>query len=147
MLTALAYQESKLDQSVKSRAGAVGVMQIKPETAADPNVGMPDIHRLEDNIHAGTKYLGFLRDRYFSDPRIPQLDRHLLTFAAYNAGPARVAKLRAEAAEMGLDPDRWFGNVEVVAARRIGAETVQYVANIAKYYVAYSRAAALGKTG
>lgn len=143
MLTALAYQESKLDQSVKSSAGAVGVMQIKPETAADPNVGIPDIHRLEDNIHAGARYLDFLRDRYFSDPRIPQLDRHLLTFAAYNAGPARVAKLRAEAAEMGLDPNRWFGNVEVVAARRIGAETVQYVANIAKYYVAYSRAAAL----
>ena len=143
MLTALAYQESRLDQSVKSGAGAVGVMQIKPDTAADPNVGIPDIHRLEDNIHAGARYLDFLRDRYFSDPRIPQLDRHLLTFAAYNAGPARVAKLRAEAAEMGLDPDRWFGNVEVVAARRIGRETVQYVANIAKYYVAYSRAAAL----
>ena len=143
MLTALAYQESRLDQSVRSGAGAIGVMQIKPETAADPNVGVAGIDRLENNIHAGTKYLDFLRARYFSEPAIPQLDRHLMLFAAYNAGPARVAKLRAEAAEMGLDPDRWFGNVEVVAARRIGRETVQYVANIAKYYVAYSRSTAL----
>ncbi len=143
MLTAMAYQESRLDQSVRSQAGAVGVMQIKPATAADPNVGITGIEQLETNIHAGTKYLGFLRDRYFSDPGLSQLDRHLLLFAAYNAGPARVARLRAEAAENGLDPDRWFGNVEVVAARRIGRETVQYAANIAKYYVAYSRAEAL----
>jgi membrane-bound lytic murein transglycosylase MltF len=143
MLTALAYQESRLDQSVRSSAGAVGVMQIKPDTAADPNVGIRGIEELENNINAGVKYLDFMQARYFSDPEIPQLDRYLLLFAAYNAGPARVAKLRAEAAEMGLDPNRWFGNVEVVAARRIGRETVQYVANIAKYYVAYSRAQAL----
>ncbi|HSN53732.1 MAG TPA: lytic transglycosylase F [Candidatus Sulfomarinibacteraceae bacterium] len=147
MLAALAFQESKLDQSVRSRAGAVGVMQIKPETAADPNVGITGIDEMEKNVHAGTKYLGFLRDRYFSDPQLSDRDRCFFTFAAYNAGPARVAKLRAEAAQNGLDPDRWFGNVEVVAARRIGAETVQYVANIAKYYIAYSRAAALEKAG
>jgi membrane-bound lytic murein transglycosylase MltF len=143
MLTALAYQESQLDQSVRSHVGAIGVMQIKPDTAADPNVGIMGIDTIENNIHAGTKYLAFLRERYFADPQIPRLDRHLLLFAAYNAGPARVAKLREEAAESGLDPNRWFGNVEVVAARRIGRETVQYVANIAKYYVAYTRAAAL----
>ncbi len=143
MLTALAYQESQLDQSVRSHVGAIGVMQIKPDTAADPNVGITGIDTIENNIHAGTKYLAFLRERYFADPQIPRLDRHLLLFAAYNAGPARVAKLREEAAEGGLDPNRWFGNVEVVAARRIGRETVQYVANIAKYYVAYTRAAAL----
>lgn len=143
MLAALAYQESQLDQTARSGAGAVGVMQIKPETAADPNVGVTGIDVLENNVHAGTKYLGFVRDRYFSDPQLSARDRCFFTFAAYNAGPARVAKLRAEAAANGLDPDRWFGNVEVVAARRIGAETVHYVANIAKYYVAYSRAAAL----
>jgi membrane-bound lytic murein transglycosylase MltF len=139
MLMALAYQESRLDQATRSRAGAIGVMQIKPETAADPQVGITGIDRLENNIHAGTKYLDFLRRRYFADPEIPKLDRYLLVFAAYNAGPARVASLRAEAAESGLDPNRWSGNVEVVAARRIGRETVQYVANIAKYYIAYAR--------
>jgi membrane-bound lytic murein transglycosylase MltF len=61
----------------------------------------------------------------------------LFSFAAYNAGPARVAQLRKEAAERGLDPNVWFHNVEVIAARRVGRETVQYVSNIYKYYVAY----------
>jgi membrane-bound lytic murein transglycosylase MltF len=137
MLAALAYQESGLDQSARSRAGAVGVMQLLPSTAADPNVGIPDITDVDNNIHAGTKYLRFIRDRYFSDPEIDSLNQDFFTFAAYNAGPARVRQLREEAARTGLDPNQWFGNVEHVAARRIGRETVQYVSNIAKYWVAY----------
>jgi len=76
-------------------------------------------------------------DRYFDDPKIDKLNRRLLAFAAYNAGPAKVSKLRKEAATMGLDPNVWFRNVEVVAAKRIGRETVQYVGNIYKYYIAY----------
>ena len=137
LLAAVAYQESGFDQSKRSRAGAVGVMQIKPSTAADPNVGIPDISNIENNIHAGTKYLAFLRDRYFSDPEIAPRDRDFLTLAAYNAGPARVRKLRAEAAEQGLDPNVWYRNVEVIAARRVGRETVRYVSNITKYWIAY----------
>jgi membrane-bound lytic murein transglycosylase MltF len=138
MLAALAYQESGLDQSVRSRAGAIGVMQMLPSTAADKNVGIPDITGLENNIHAGTKYLRFIRDRYFSDPAIDELNRTFFTFAAYNAGPARVRRLREEASQTGLDPNIWFGNVEHIAAKRIGRETVQYVSNIAKYWIAYS---------
>jgi membrane-bound lytic murein transglycosylase MltF len=137
ILAALAYQESGLDQSVRSRAGAIGVMQMLPSTAADKNVGIPDITSLENNIHAGTKYLRFIRDRYFSDPAIDALNQYLFTFAAYNAGPARVRRLREEASSSGLDPNQWFGNVEHVAARTIGRETVQYVANITKYWIAY----------
>jgi membrane-bound lytic murein transglycosylase MltF len=137
MLAALAYQESGLDQSVRSRAGAVGVMQLLPSTAADPNVGIPDISTVENNVHAGTKYLRFIRDRYFADPAMDPLNQTLFTFAAYNAGPARVAGLREEASRTGLDPDEWFGSVEHVAAKRIGRETVQYVSNIGKYWVAY----------
>jgi membrane-bound lytic murein transglycosylase MltF len=137
LLMAQAYQESGLDQSRRSRVGAVGVMQILPSTARDPNVGVSNVQLLENNIHAGVKYLRFMTDRYFSDPGIDPVDRHLFAFAAYNAGPARVAGLRKEAARRGLDPDRWFGNVEVVAGREIGRETVQYVANIYKYYLAY----------
>ena len=137
MLAALAYQESGLDQSVRSKAGAVGVMQLLPSTAADPNVGIPDISTIENNVHAGTKYLRFIRDRYFSDPAMDPLNQTLFTFAAYNAGPARVAGLREEASRTGLDPDEWFGSVEHVAAKRIGRETVQYVSNIGKYWVAY----------
>jgi membrane-bound lytic murein transglycosylase MltF len=136
-LGAVAYQESGLDQSKRSRAGAVGVMQIKPSTAADPNVGISDVSTIENNIHAGAKYLAFLRDRYFSDPAITGLNREFLTLAAYNAGPARVRKLRSEAAEQGLDPNVWYRNVEVIAARRVGRETVRYVSNITKYWIAY----------
>ena len=137
MLCALAYQESGLDQSKKSRAGAVGIMQILPSTAADANVNIKSINKLEPNVHAGTKYLRFMADRYYSDQGMDELNQHLFAFASYNAGPARVAKLRKEAKGKGLDPNVWFNNVELVAAERIGRETVQYVSNIYKYYVAY----------
>ncbi len=138
MLAALAYQESRLDQNLKSSVGAIGVMQILPTTAKDKNIGIPDIEKLEPNIHAGTKYLHFMANRYFSkESGLDELNRAFFTFAAYNAGPAKVAKLRREAKKMGLDPNVWFNNVEVVAAKRIGRETVQYVSNILKYYVAY----------
>jgi len=110
---------------------------VLPSTAADKNVGIADIEDLENNIHAGIKYLRFLRDRYFSDPAIDTLNQNLFAFAAYNAGPAKIRRLRAEASKMGLDPNVWFGNVDIVAAKKIGRETVQYVSNIYKYYVAY----------
>jgi membrane-bound lytic murein transglycosylase MltF len=137
LLTALAYQESGLDQSKRSRAGAVGIMQVMPATARDRNVHIDHIEKLENNIHAGTRYLRFMADRYFSDPDLTPLNRDLLTIASYNAGPTRIQRLRKEAARRGLDPDVWFNNVEVVAAARIGRETVQYVRNIFKYYIAY----------
>lgn len=137
LLTALAYQESGLDQKKRSHAGAVGIMQVLPRTAADKNVGIKQINRLENNIHAGSKYLYFMKKRYFSDGSLDELNSDLFTIAAYNAGPARIAKLRREAKEKGFDPNVWFNNVEVIAARRIGRETVQYVGNIYKYYVAY----------
>lgn len=145
LLTALAFQESRLNQNAKSRVGAVGVMQILPSTAMDKNVGIPNIKEVEANIHAGTKYLRFMVDRYFADEGIDKLNRGLLSFASYNAGPAKITRLRKEAKEMGLDPNVWFGNVEVVAAKRIGRETVQYVSNIYKYYVVYSLLAKQGK--
>lgn len=137
MLAALAYQESGIDQNKRSPVGALGVMQILPSTAKDKNVGIPEIDKIEPNIHAGTKYLRFVADRYFSDPGIEPFNQMLLSFAAYNAGPARISELRREAEKMNLDPNVWFKNVEVVAAKRIGRETVQYVSNIFKYYVAY----------
>ncbi len=146
MITAQGYQESKLDQSKRSKAGAVGVMQVLPTTAADPNVGIEDIDQVRPNVHAGVKYLRFLKNRYFSAPEISPLDQMLFTFAAYNAGPGNIAKARRRAAKMGLDPNRWFGQVEIAAARTISREPVVYVRNIYKYYVAYDRIAAIGKT-
>ena len=138
MIIAQAYQESQIDQSKKSPDGAIGVMQVLPSTAADKNVNIPDIYELENNIHAGTKYLRFISDRYFADDGIDQQNRLLLSFAAYNAGPLKINRLRKEAEEQGLDPNKWFQNVELVAAKRIGRETVQYVSNIYKYWIAYS---------
>ena len=111
-------------------------MQLLPSTADDPNVDIHNIEKMENNIHAGVKYLRFLNDRYYEKEPMDILNKRAFALASYNAGPAKVAKLRKEAREMGLDPNVWFRNVEIVAAKRIGRETVQYVSNIYKYYVA-----------
>ena len=137
MVAALAYQESGIDQSKRSPAGAVGVMQILPSTAADPNVNIPDIEDMENNIHAGVKYLRFIRNRYFENEPMDARNKMLFSFASYNAGAGKVARLRKLAQQKGLDPNVWFRNVEIIAAQKIGRETVQYVSNIYKYYIAY----------
>jgi membrane-bound lytic murein transglycosylase MltF len=137
LIAAQGYQESQLDQTRRSAAGAVGIMQIKPETAADANIGIRNIDQPDNNIHAGVKYLRFMVDRYFKDAPMERLDKGLFALASYNAGPARVARLRQTAQASGLDPNRWFYNVEIVASREIGRETVDYVSNIFKYYTAY----------
>ncbi|MGY8524441.1 transglycosylase SLT domain-containing protein [Paracidovorax citrulli] len=135
MLAAQGFQESQLDQKVRSRVGAVGIMQIMPATGKELNVG--DINVAESNIHAGAKYMDQLMSRYFPDARFSEQDRPLFAFASYNAGPANIAKMRKEAAARGLDPDKWFNNVEIVVAEKIGIETTTYVRNIFKYYAAY----------
>lgn len=137
MVAAQSYQESKIDQSVKSQVGAIGVMQVLPSTAADSSVGIPDISTVDNNVHAGVKYMRFMMEHYFKDAKMDRLNKGLFALASYNAGPAKVASMRKEAEEMGLDPNLWFNNVEVVAAKRIGRETVQYVSNIYKYFIAY----------
>jgi membrane-bound lytic murein transglycosylase MltF len=138
MVAAQGYQESGLDQSVRSRAGAIGVMQMLPSTAADKSVGILDIENIDSNIHAGTKYLRYIIDHYFDDPEIDEVNRTLFAFASYNAGPNRIRRLREKAASMGYDPNTWFRNVEVVVAHDVGREPVQYVSNIFKYYTVYS---------
>lgn len=137
LMAAQAYQESRLDHGARSRVGAIGIMQLMPATAKDPNVNVGDVRVLENNIHAGVKYMRFVIDQYYKDEPMTRLDKGLFALASYNAGPARVAKLRREAAAAGLDPNVWFQNVEIVAARRIGAETVTYARNIYKYYLTY----------
>jgi len=143
LLAAQAYQESTIDQNKRSPVGAVGVMQIKPDTAAGNPINIVGVDKsAERNVEAGTKYLRFMVDRYYKNEPMTQIDKGLFAIASYNAGPARVAGLRAKAKRQGLDPNKWFGNVEVVAAREIGRETVQYVSNIYKYYVSYTLIAA-----
>jgi membrane-bound lytic murein transglycosylase MltF len=132
---AQAFQESGLDHSVRSPVGAIGIMQVMPATGKDLKVG--DITQLENNIHAGVKYVRFMMDQYYKDEPMDNLNKGLFTFASYNAGPGRISQLRKQAAKRGLDPNKWFNNVEVLAAEKIGRETVQYVSNIYKYYLAY----------
>ena len=119
---------------------------VRRSTASDPNVGIADIEVLANNIHAGAKYNAFLRKRYFNDPGLEEADRVAFTWAAYNAGPARVRSMRKKAKKMGLDPNRWFGNVELAALAIVGQETVRYVSNIYKYYVAYKTVSELRET-
>jgi membrane-bound lytic murein transglycosylase MltF len=147
MIAAQAYQESLLDQSKRNPSGAVGIMQVIPKYAAAPPINIPNVGTAEPNIHAGVKMLRNIEDTYFNDPGIDRLNKTLFVFASYNAGPSRVAGLRRKAANMGLDPNVWFGNVELVAAKEIGQETVTYVSNIYKYYVAYKLAAEQNQLG
>jgi membrane-bound lytic murein transglycosylase MltF len=140
LILAMAYQESKLNPKKKSHAGAVGLMQIRPATARDPNVGIQSVHKLENNVHAGVKYLGFLKKHYFSDENIRPRDRVRFSLASYNAGPAKIIRARKKASAMHLDPNRWFRNVELAVLQMVGQETVRYVSNINKYYIIYKHA-------
>jgi membrane-bound lytic murein transglycosylase MltF len=135
LMVAQGYQESQLNQAVKSPVGAIGVMQVMPKTGQELDVG--DITEAEANIHAGIKYMRWMIDQYYGKEPMTKLDKALFSFASYNAGAGRISQLRKEAAKRGLDPNVWFHNVEYVAAEKIGAETVTYVANIYKYYIAY----------
>jgi membrane-bound lytic murein transglycosylase MltF len=135
LMMAQGYQESTLDQNVRSRAGAIGVMQVLPTTGKAMRVG--DITRVDPNIDAGVKFLTLMRDEYFGNEPMDDLNKLLFSFAAYDAGPARILSLRKLAAQRGFDPNLWFNNVEVVVADRVGMETVTYVSNIYKYYIAY----------
>jgi membrane-bound lytic murein transglycosylase MltF len=135
MLAAQGYQESQLDQNAKSPVGAIGMMQLMPATGVELKVG--DIRMAEPNIHAGAKYMDQLMTRYFQDAKFDETNRSLFAFAAYNAGPGRIAQMRKEAGKRGLDADKWFNNVEIVTAEKVGMETTTYVRNIYKYYAAY----------
>jgi membrane-bound lytic murein transglycosylase MltF len=137
LLAAQAYQESRLNQHLRSRAGAVGVMQIKPGTASHSPINIRGIHKLDRNIEAGAKYMRYMVTQYYANEPMDEVTKSLFAIASYNAGPAKIEKLRKEAAERGYNPNLWFDNVEIIASREIGRETVQYVSNIYKYYLAY----------
>ncbi len=135
LMAAQGYQESQLNQSAKSSVGAIGVMQVMPATGKDLAVG--DINQVEPNIHAGVKYFRFMMDEFYKDEPMDQINKGLMTLASYNAGPGRIRQLRRETEKRGLNPNIWFGNVERVVSERVGRETVTYVSNIYKYYIAY----------
>jgi membrane-bound lytic murein transglycosylase MltF len=136
-LAAVAFQESRFDPKLRSRAGAVGLMQIRPETAAE--VGVTGIEDPEKNVQAAARYFDLLAERYFNEPHLDRNDRVAFILAGYNAGPTRIQRLRKEAREHNVDPDRWFGQMETLVLRKVGREPVHYVTNVAKYYLCLSR--------
>ena len=140
MIAAQAYQESLLDQSKRNPSGAVGIMQVIPKYAAAAPINVPNVGSADKNILAGVRMLSNIETTYFDDPAIDQVNKTLFTFASYNAGPNRIVRLRKQAADEGLDPNKWFGNVELEVAKEVGQETVTYVSNIYKYYIAYKLA-------
>jgi membrane-bound lytic murein transglycosylase MltF len=146
MIMAQGYQESLLDQNKRSPSGAVGIMQVIPKDAAASPINVPNVATAGNNILAGVKMLRNIEDQYFNDPKIDPVDKTLMSFASYNAGPNRIARLRQQAGQQGLDPDKWFSNVELMVAKDVGQETVTYVGNVYKYYVAYKLALG-GKQG
>lgn len=139
LLAALCFQESRFNQDIINPWGAIGLFQVKQMTADEPYVGISDIRgpdKAERNIHAGVRYLSWIRDRYFK--KLPQRRRIRLSLAAYNAGPRTVLRARKLTAKMGLDPNIWFRNVELAMAKMRKAEPVSYVSEINKRYVSYS---------
>ncbi len=137
-IAAQCFQESRLDPEARSDAGAVGLMQLLPSTARD--MGCEDPLDPEQSLRAGVRYQAWLREHYFSDPGLEEVERTNLVLAAYNAGPGRVRRWREAAPDRGLDPDRWRGHVELLALEDVGVQPLHYVDNIEKYYVAYTLA-------
>jgi len=140
MIMAVGYQESQLEQNRRSPGGAVGIMQVLPNDAAAPPISVADVNTAPNNILAGVRMLHQIREKYLNDPAIDPLNKTLFAFASYNAGPNRIAELRAQAQREGLDPNKWFENVELIVAKEIGETTVTYVGNVYKYYIAYKLA-------
>jgi membrane-bound lytic murein transglycosylase MltF len=135
MLAAQGFQESRLDNDKVSPAGAVGIMQVLPATAR--SMGVTDYKKVDQNIRAGAKYMRHLADNYIDDDNIDVMNQWLLALASYNAGGTRIRTLRRQTESRGLDPNRWFDNVELTVTETIGSETVVYVRNVMKYYLAY----------
>jgi len=135
LIAALAFQESRFDPTVRSRQGAVGLMQVLPSTGK--HVEIPDITSPENNVHAGVKYLHYLMDTYFPAEGVTPDNRLRLALASYNAGPTNIKKSRQATEKMGYDSNIWFGNTELGVLRQVGPEPIQYVRNINKYYISF----------
>jgi membrane-bound lytic murein transglycosylase MltF len=136
LIAAQVYQESRFDPDARSGSGAIGLMQLLPSTAKD--MGFSDLRNVEDNLHAGIKYMAWLRENYFDEPGLPEDEQVCFVLAAYNAGVGRVRRWRKEAAAQGLDPDRWHEQVEHLALADVGRQPVDYVDTIEKFVIGLS---------
>jgi len=134
-LASLGFQETQLDQNVIGSNGAIGVMQLMPNTGE--SMGTGDIHELGPNIDAGAKYLEQLLTNSFPRLNLSGDNRSLFAIASYNMEPNNLAKALTAARKFGFDTNEWFGNVEFMAAEAMGLEPMIYVRNVYKYFVSY----------
>jgi membrane-bound lytic murein transglycosylase F len=144
LIVAQMYEESRFEANAVSSRGARGLMQVLPLTAR--SLGFRNLDKPDLAIHAGVKYLHKQRDRF--EETLSVADRTWFALAAYHAGYDRVQAARRRAERLGLDPNRWFANVEKamldISRNRTGARTyrggratVAYVGGVRSRYESY----------
>ena len=141
LMAALCFQESRFNQDIKNEWGAIGLFQVKQSTANEPYINITEIegkYNYENNIHAGIKYLYWIKKTYFDEYEgMSEKNKVRMAIASYNAGPNRIRSAIRLAKEMGLDHLKWFRNVELALIKMKKTEPVQYVSEINKRYVSY----------
>ena len=126
LITSQMYQESRFDPKAKSWVGAKGLMQVMPRTAQELKVD--NVEEPSNGILAGAKLMARYSN-YFNSPEISAKDRIRFALASYNCGPGHVYDARDLAKEMGLNPNKWFNNVEqalLLLSKRDVAKKVRY---------------------
>jgi len=106
-IAAQIYQESRFNPDAKAWDGGMGLMQLMPLTAKE--LGCRHVFDPDENIKAGVKYMHRLRKNFKDD--VSANDKMCFALASYNGGYGHVIDARRLAAEQGLDPNRWNGNV------------------------------------
>ncbi len=152
LVTAQMWQESNFNPKAESPVGAQGLLQVMPRTGEDMGYP-PPLFEPDRNLQAGVKYMEWIRNR-FRDP-LPTDEKLWFALASYNAGLGHVLDAQKLAEQLGLDPEKWFDNVEVAMLKleepryfekarygyARGSEPVAYVRKISNLYKAYANVA------
>jgi membrane-bound lytic murein transglycosylase F len=149
LLAAVIYQESKFNPQSESWAGAVGLMQLMPETAE--RFGASNPLEPAQNIRAGVKFLKHL-DTYWARENVREEDRIKFVLASYNAGLSHIIDARKLTAKYGGDVSSWdavewyllkksdpkyYKDPVVMAGYCLCEEPVNYVKEILKLFEEY----------
>lgn len=146
MLAAVIWQESRFSISSRSARGAMGLMQVMPQTGKHYNAD--NLTDPEENIRTGVMHLARLQKMFDSEGMDP-VEKVKFTLAAYNAGEGRIADCRNYANSMDVDSTRWDEVVKVIPAMRStsilqedsvklgvfrGVETINYIERVMGTY-------------
>ena len=146
MVAAVVYQESKFSISSRSHRGAIGLMQVMPQTGN--YYGVNNLLDPEQNILAGTSHLKRLQ-KLFSKYDLTHEELIKFTLAAYNAGEGRITDCRNLAAAKGFDSSKWDDIVKIIPMMREdsileeesvklgkfqGHETIDYIDSVLAHY-------------